>query len=109
MASLALFAPFPRVALAPRRASRASRASGGFHVSAFGRKTNYRVYSKVGSGLQRVPHRDRTFEKAMMERRNQNVSWARISDLRVLEIEKDCRRGSKFPDFRWPVGINSKR
>merc|ERR1719197_1238957 len=41
---------------------------------AFGRKTNYRVYSKVGSGLQRVPHRDRTFEKAMMERRNQNVS-----------------------------------
>jgi hypothetical protein len=43
MASLALFAPFPRVALAPRRASRASRASSGFHVSAFGRKTNDQI------------------------------------------------------------------
>jgi hypothetical protein len=43
MASPALFAPFPRVALAPRRASRASRASGGFHVSAFGRKTNDQI------------------------------------------------------------------
>jgi len=43
MASPALFAPFPRVALAPRRASRASRASDGFHVAAFGRKTNDQI------------------------------------------------------------------
>lgn len=43
MASPALFAPFPRVALAPRRASRTSRASGGFRVAAFGRKTNDQI------------------------------------------------------------------
>ena len=35
-----------------------------------------------------------TFE-AMDER----VSWARISDLRILEFEQDFRRGSKFPNF----------